>query len=91
MSQTPTPTRRTFDSTIVLANLTKLAGLGIALNELLIRPELRPGSLAISAFMMAGAQGFESFVRAFLGSQAPPPQPPPSGPSSTSPDQGVQQ
>ena len=61
------PKRKVFDTSIFLANAIKLGGLGVAINELLIRSELRPGALAIAAFMMAGAQGLESFLQAFLG------------------------
>lgn len=59
--------RRAFDASVALTNTIKLAGLGVAINELLIRSELRPTALAVAAFMMAGAQGIESFLQAFLG------------------------
>lgn len=51
----------------VISNLTKLGGLTIALNEALIRGDLRPQAIALAAFMMAGAQGLESLVNAVIG------------------------
>lgn len=52
----------------VVTNLTKLAGLVIAGNEALIRTQpTRPIVLAIAAFMMAGAQGLETFLDKFFG------------------------
>ena len=50
----------------LVTNTIKLGGLAIALIEVLARPEIRPGALAISALMMAGAQSLESFFQAFF-------------------------
>jgi len=52
---------------LALTNLTKLAGLVVVLNEALLRTEMRPLVLAVSAFMMAGAQGVETLVDRLLG------------------------
>lgn len=52
--------------TLVVTNLTKLGGLVVALNEMLIRPSLRPAVLAEAAFMMAGAQFSQDAVLAAL-------------------------
>jgi hypothetical protein len=47
---------------LLLTNLTKLAGLVVAVNEALLRTEIRPVSLAVAAFMMSGAQGLETLL-----------------------------
>jgi hypothetical protein len=52
--------------TLVLTNVTKLAGVVIALNEALIRADQRPMVLALAGFMMAGAQLSETLILAFL-------------------------
>ena len=52
--------------TLALTNLTKLGGLVIAINEALIRSDVRPTALAVAAFMMAGAQLSENVVMAAL-------------------------
>jgi hypothetical protein len=62
-----------------LTNLIKLAGLAIAVNELVLRTEPRSIGLAVAAFMMAGAQISEEvlvgFIDNFLGrGKAPEPQ-----------------
>lgn len=63
---------------LATTNLTKLAGLAIAVNEALLRSELRPTALAVAAFMMAGAQVSEGVLLAMvdrffgLGDVAPP-------------------
>ena len=48
--------------TLILTNTIKLGGLVIAINEAIIRTQLRPAALAEAAFMMAGAQISESVV-----------------------------
>lgn len=69
MSSSGTGTR----SLLIVTNLIKLGGLVAALNEMLIRTELRPSALGVCAVMMAGGQGLESFLSAFLGGKPPPP------------------
>jgi hypothetical protein len=59
-------TRPVRNWTLALTNLTKLAGLIIAVNEALLRAEVRPTALALAAFMMAGAQLSENAVLAAL-------------------------
>lgn len=54
-------------ATLVVTNLTKLAGLIVALFEVLGREEIRPGALAIAALMMAGAQSLDTFFKSFFG------------------------
>lgn len=55
-------------SALVITNLIKLGGLAVALNEALVRTaDLRPGVLAIAAFMMAGGQGLETLLDKVLG------------------------
>lgn len=53
-------------ATLALTNLTKLAGLIVAVNEALLRSELRPSVLALAAFMMAGAQVSEGLLLSLL-------------------------
>jgi hypothetical protein len=52
--------------TLLVTNATKISGLAVALNEMLLRSTLRPAAVAASAFMMAGAQLSESAVLAAL-------------------------
>lgn len=56
---------------LAVTNLTKFAGLIVAVNESVLRSELRPSVLAVAAFMMAGAQVSEtvllSVIDRFLG------------------------
>lgn len=52
---------------LIVTNLIKLGGLVVALNEALAEPTIRPGSLAIAALMMAGAQSLETFLASFFG------------------------
>jgi hypothetical protein len=47
---------------LALTNLTKLAGLVVAVNEAVLRTELRPSVIALAAFMMAGAQVSETLL-----------------------------
>ena len=68
---TPTPpepsTGRTSRAvTLVTTNVIKLSGLGVALNELFLRPSARTSVIALAAFMMAGAQLSEQAVLAAL-------------------------
>lgn len=51
---------------LALTNLTKLAGLVVAVNEAVLRSELRPSVLALAAFMMAGAQVSEGLLLSLL-------------------------
>jgi hypothetical protein len=63
--------------TLIITNLFKLAGLGIAVREVL-RPDRDAAVLALSAFMMSGAQLSEEFllgiIERFLGSSTPEPE-----------------
>lgn len=52
---------------LVITNLIKIGGLAVAVNEALIRTNLRPGALGVAAFMMAGATGIESLLDKLLG------------------------
>jgi hypothetical protein len=52
---------------LAITHVTKIGGLAVVLNESLIRTDLRPSVLAISAFMMAGAHGLEGLVGRLLG------------------------
>ena len=54
-------------STLLVTNLVKLAGLVIALNEMIVREELRASAVAVAAFMMAGATGLDNIVGNLLG------------------------
>lgn len=60
MAQDPPPSNGRL-STLVVTNLIKVGGLILAMKEGL-GPEVRPGTLAVAAFMMAGAQGFENLL-----------------------------
>jgi len=52
----------------VVTNLIKLGGLAIAGNEALLQGSPHdPVVFAVAAFMMAGAQGIDSFVGSFFG------------------------
>lgn len=52
----------------VITNLIKLGGLVLVLHDAFSAPPgVDPGTLAIAAFMMAGAQGLDSFFTAFFG------------------------
>jgi hypothetical protein len=65
-SQTPQETsnsRRTSTTTLVVTNLTKVAGLVIAINELIVRQgDPRTAAMALAAFMMTGAQVSERIL-----------------------------
>lgn len=52
---------------ILITNLIKAGGLAVAVNESLLRTELRPSVLAIAAFMMAGATGAETLIDKLFG------------------------
>lgn len=80
-----TPRQSTPRSALVIINLIKVGGLVSALNEMLIRSELRPIALGISAVMMAGGQGLESFLTAFFGGKVTPPPKPPESPEPQEP------
>jgi hypothetical protein len=53
-------------ATLLVTNATKLTGLVLAINEAVIRTELRPSVLAVAAFMMAGAQVSEGVILAMI-------------------------
>jgi hypothetical protein len=54
----------------LVTTLIKLGGLAIAANEALLNPTPHdPVVFAIAAFMMAGAQGFESLLSNVLGNR----------------------
>ena len=61
---------------LALTNLIKLGGLIVAFNELILRPDFRPGAAAVAVFMMTGAQVTESLligiIDHFLGRPLPP-------------------
>lgn len=51
--------------TVVVTNLIKLGGLALAVNEIMIRPELRESAIAFCALCILGAQAAEDmFLRA---------------------------
>lgn len=52
---------------LVVTNLTKLAGIVLAVNEALVEDQLRSEVLIVAAFMMAGAQALESVLTSFFG------------------------
>lgn len=62
--------------TLIITNLIKLGGLGVALDQVFFRPSAEPVALALAAFMMAGAQGVEEaalhFVARFFGAPEQP-------------------
>lgn len=70
-SPTPTPSPASAAAArgigLAITNLTKLGGLWITVNETLVRTELRPVALGVAAFMMAGAQGLETFLDKMFG------------------------
>lgn len=57
------PPRWSFSFTTTFTTVVKLVGLAIAVDETLVEGTRDPTTLLIAAFMMAGAQGVESFVR----------------------------
>lgn len=52
---------------LAFTGLVKLVGLLIAANEAFLVPHRDPAAFALAAFMMAGAQGLDSFISNFLG------------------------
>lgn len=57
----------------LVTNLIKLGGLAIAGNEALLQESPHdPVVFAVAAFMMAGAQGLDSFLTNFLGDRQKP-------------------
>lgn len=54
-------------ATLIVTNSIKVGGLIVAINEALLRTDLRPGALGVAAFMMAGATGLESLLDKLLG------------------------
>lgn len=75
--------------TILVTLVTKLGGVVIALNEIILRSNLRPAVLAEAGFMMAGAQFSESAILAgldrIMGRSMEPPHPPPAPPAAAPP------
>lgn len=60
---------------LAITNAIKLGGLALVFYDALTDPPgMDPATLGLAAFMMAGAQGFESFLRAFLGTGGKPPE-----------------
>jgi len=54
--------------TFAITSIIKLGGLVLAANEALFNPEPHdPVVFAVAAFMMAGAQGIDSFLSSMLG------------------------
>lgn len=53
-------------STLAITNLTKLAGLGIGINETLVRPHRDALVVIFAAVLIAGAQATESLVLAVI-------------------------
>jgi hypothetical protein len=51
---------------LTITNLTKLGGVIVAFNELILRPDFRPAAAALAAFMMAGAQVSENVLIAVI-------------------------
>jgi hypothetical protein len=52
---------------LVITNLIKLGGLGLVFHDALSPPPgVDYGIIALAAFMMAGATGFETFVQGLL-------------------------
>lgn len=52
----------------VVTNLIKLGGLVLVFHDAFTDPPgLDPATLAVAAFMMAGAQGIDSFLQNFFG------------------------
>jgi hypothetical protein len=60
------PNGGTWVSTLLVTNATKLAGLYLAINELVIRDAARDTALAIAALMMLGAQTAEEVIGKFI-------------------------
>jgi hypothetical protein len=55
-------------STLFITNMIKLAGLVFAVNELLIRGEMRPIAVGVAALCMAGAQVSEDVLLGIIDS-----------------------
>lgn len=49
-------------STLVITNIAKIVGLGIAINEMVIRPNLRESVVAFCAICILGTQVVEDVV-----------------------------
>lgn len=67
-------------STLLVTNLTKLAGVALAVNEAALRPSVRDSVIALCALFVIGTQAAEGvMLRAidrFFGPPDPPPDPP---------------
>lgn len=50
-----------------VVNVTKLGGLAVVVHEIFGLEQPRPAALAIAAFMLAGAQGFDTLLDRVLG------------------------
>ena len=57
---------RARSSTLVLTNVTKLVGLGIAINEMVLRTDARNSVIAFCAVCVLGAQFAENVVLKFI-------------------------
>ena len=69
----PNPERRSGaaeQTSFVVTNLIKLGGLVLVFHDAFTPPPgIDPVTLGGAAFMMAGAQGLDSFFRAFFGTE----------------------
>lgn len=63
----PSWARAAVDLSGVVVHVTKLAGVALAVNEALVRTQLRPSVVGLAALMIAGAQGLETFIDRLLG------------------------
>jgi hypothetical protein len=56
----PAPAART--STVIITNLIKLVAIGIAINEMVIRPTARESVVAFCALCLIGSQAAEEII-----------------------------
>lgn len=66
-SRQPSASVRARGFTLLAANLTKLSGAAVALNETLLRSELRPLAVAVAALMISGPRALEAFMERLMG------------------------
>jgi len=52
---------------LIVTNVTKLTGLVIAFNEVVVRDTIRSGAIALAALLVTGAQSLETFLTTFFG------------------------
>jgi hypothetical protein len=53
----------------LVPTIIRLSGVAVVMNEVFVEPVIRNGAVAVAAFMLAGAQGFDTLLDRLLGSR----------------------